>query len=85
MHENVGHNLNRLLRRFNNPIFGKNNMLEVYEGLENYPYKELISQILDKEGDLTADEIEATLIESLPEFLEDFARYSKMNYETLLQ
>lgn len=85
MHENVGHNLNRLLRRFNNPIFGKNNMLEVYEQLENYPHKELIGQILDKKGDLTVNEIEATLIESLPEFLEDFARYSKMDYGTLLQ
>ena len=85
MHENVGHNLNKLLRRFNNPIFGKNSMLEVYEELENYHHKDLIGPILDKERDLTVDEIEATLIESLPEFLEDFARYSKMDYKTLLQ
>ena len=82
-HENVGHGLNKILQRFRNPNFPQESMYDTYQALLDYP-DSLILQVLDPEKSLSAEELEAALIETLPEFLENFMSAQKINAENLL-
>lgn len=82
-HENVGHGLNRLLSKIRNPEFHSENMKEIYQYLIDSVDEQII-KTLDPERDLTVRELQATLLESLPEFLEKFSNTYNLTSEELL-